>query len=270
MTTQTTAAFRLDAALIRDILGQNVTRYDIRIVDECPSTNTVLLQQALEGKPAGSVLVALRQTAGRGRRGRVWHATPGASLTFSLLWRFPRSYPLHGLSLAVGVAIMHALESMGVEGLALKWPNDILLYGRKLGGVLVETTTTQGEICAVIGIGLNLAEDPARALSIGQPCAALTESGAGGSTEALLAALLRHLARTLDAFTAHGFAAVQADWLARNAFQGLPVRVLQEGREMRGVCCGVDEQGALLLDTEAGLHRVWGGEVSLRPVTTQD
>lgn len=258
----------LDLPRLRDILGELAPRCTPVVVDECPSTNSALLVQAAEGLPSGQVLIALRQTAGRGRRGRVWHARPGSSLTFSMLWRFPRSFPLHGLSLAVGVAVTRALGALGVDGLALKWPNDVLLYGRKLGGVLVETTAAQGEIAAVIGIGLNVLDDPDRARMVAQPCASLSDAGLSCSQESLLAALLRALIEVLDLFAARGFLGVRAEWMSRNAFQKLPVRVWQEGREMTGICEGVDEHGALLLSTSSGVRRVWGGEVSLRPLAS--
>lgn len=258
----------LDPARLREILGELAIRCPLVVVDECASTNSTLLTQAAAGLPGGNVLIALRQTAGRGRRGRVWHARPGSSLTFSLLWRFPRSFPLHGLSLAVGVAVTRALARLGVDGLALKWPNDVLLYGRKLGGVLVETTSAQGEIAAVIGIGLNVLEDGERGRMVAQPCASLADAGVSCSQESLLAALLGALVEVLDLFAARGFVALRAEWIAHHAFQHLPVRVWQEGRETVGLCEGVDEHGALLLATADGLRRVWGGEVSLRPATS--
>lgn len=252
--------------MVHDILGELSRRCELKIVVECASTNTSLLQQAAEGLPTGRALLALRQSAGRGRRGRSWHARPGASLTFSLLWRFPQRFPLHGLSLAVGVAVTRALTRLGVDGLALKWPNDVLLYGRKLGGVLVETVNAQGEIAAVIGIGLNLLEDAERARMVGQPCAALSDAGFSSSQESLLAALLRALIEVLDAFSAGGFVGLREEWSSHNAFHHLPVRVWQEGREVSGICLGVDEQGALLLETGGRIRHVWGGEVSLRPL----
>lgn len=255
-----------DLALVHDILGDLSRRCELKFVQECASTNTSLLQQAADGLPSGHVLLALRQSAGRGRRGRSWYARPGASLTFSLLWRFPHNFPLHGLSLAVGVAVTRALARLGVDGLALKWPNDVLLYGRKLGGVLVETIRAQGETAAVIGIGLNLQEDAERTRMVGQPCASLSDAGFSCSQESLLAALLQALIEVLDSFSMQGFTALQAEWSSRNAFHRLPVRVWQEGREMRGLCLGVDEQGALLLETGGRVRHVWGGELSLRPL----
>ncbi|MEK7738086.1 MAG: biotin--[acetyl-CoA-carboxylase] ligase, partial [Pseudomonadota bacterium] len=108
------------------------------ILAECDSTNSRLLSLAETGAAAGSVLATERQTGGRGRRGRSWLSASGDSLTFSLLWRFQPNRSLSGLSLAVGVAVARALEALGVRGITLKWPNDVLLNGRKLAGVLIE------------------------------------------------------------------------------------------------------------------------------------
>jgi BirA family biotin operon repressor/biotin-[acetyl-CoA-carboxylase] ligase len=126
---------RLSVASIAAALGPLAPRFDVDVVAECASTNTLLLARA-ESSPSGAVLVAERQTAGRGRMGRQWHAAPDASLTFSILYKLPRGVVPSGLSLAVGVGIAEALCAIGVAGVALKWPNDILRDGRKLGGVL--------------------------------------------------------------------------------------------------------------------------------------
>jgi biotin-[acetyl-CoA-carboxylase] ligase BirA-like protein len=134
-------------------------RFDIDVLDSCDSTNAVLLARAEAGAPSGTVVIANEQTAGRGRRGRSWFASPGDSLTFSLLWRFAPGTAPAGLSLAVGLAVAQALTDLcagvGAGDTALKWPNDILKDGRKLGGILVELLPGAPH-AAVIGIGINL------------------------------------------------------------------------------------------------------------------
>jgi BirA family biotin operon repressor/biotin-[acetyl-CoA-carboxylase] ligase len=195
------------------------------------------------------VIVAERQTAGRGRMGREWIAAPGDSLTFSLLWRFAPGTALSGLSLAVGVAVARALEKVMRSGIPwagvhdapkevplggapkevplgdnapiqLKWPNDVLRNGRKLAGILIEL---QSNTVAVIGIGLN------RRLPDAMP-AVLRETSAALDAEidanSLLAALLVELLPVLDGFAGGGFAALRDEWLARHAWTGKPVRVL--------------------------------------------
>ncbi|MBP8162925.1 MAG: biotin--[acetyl-CoA-carboxylase] ligase, partial [Propionivibrio sp.] len=129
----------IEPARLQALLGDASGRFDVDSLAECASTNTELLVHAERGAPSGSVLVADRQTAGRGSRGRSWLASPEASLTFSVLWRFEGGLErMSGLSLAVGVAVVEALEACGAAGVKLKWPNDILHQDAKLGGILVE------------------------------------------------------------------------------------------------------------------------------------
>ena len=118
----------IDPVLLKTRLGNQAGRFDVDALDECDSTNSELLRRAEGGAPSGSVVVADRQSAGRGRRGRNWLSSPESSLTFSLLWRFSgNASTLSGLSLAVGVALAQAMENLGAQGVCLKWPNDVLL-----------------------------------------------------------------------------------------------------------------------------------------------
>ncbi|MCX9154783.1 biotin--[acetyl-CoA-carboxylase] ligase [Niveibacterium sp. 24ML] len=251
-------------ARLKSQLGPLAARFDADLLETCTSTSAVLSERALAGAPSGSVLWAIEQTAGRGRRGRVWVARPGASLTFSLLWRFAPGVRLSGLSLAVGLAVACALERLGARGLALKWPNDIWLNGRKLGGILIELQQSGGRTAALIGIGLNI-KAPQAGDVIDQPVAGLDESGvttcdAGG----VLAAVLAELATVLDGFAAAGFAPFRDQWQARHALQDEAVRLIDDTGEAEGICRGVDAEGALMLERNGTLVRVLGGDVSLR------
>jgi BirA family biotin operon repressor/biotin-[acetyl-CoA-carboxylase] ligase len=246
-------------------LGAAACRFDVDALAECDSTNTQLLARAEAGAPSGTVLVADRQTAGRGRRGRTWFAAPGDSLTFSLLWRFPQeSTAPGGLSLAVGLALARGLSSLGIGGIGLKWPNDLLLQGRKLGGVLVELQPGQLR-SAVIGIGLNLHLPDSLPIDVRQEAAALDQTGQAYAREPVLAALLTALQRTLDEYAVSGFPALRDDWMAHHAHQGQAVRI-SGGTELEGRCLGVDGDGALLVHTDQGLQTVVSGDVSLRPL----
>ncbi len=246
----------LAIASIAAALGPLAPRFDVDVVAECDSTNTVLLARA-DKAPSGAVLVAERQTAGRGRMGRPWHAAPAASLTFSLLYKLPQGLP-SGLSLAVGVAIAEALRDLGVEGIALKWPNDILRDGKKLGGILVELAAS----AAVIGVGLNLRLPADLPDDVKRSAAALDLAI---DRNELLARLLMSLHGVLETFGSGGFPALRERWLALHAYADRSVRILAEfSPTLEGRCAGVDTDGALLLETTGGMQRIISGDVSLR------
>lgn len=259
----------IDLVLLKTRLGDLAGRFDVDALDECDSTSSELQRRAERGAPAGSVVVADRQSAGRGRRGRQWLSAPEASLTFSLLWRFSGPLArLSGLSLAVGVGLARGLESLGAQGVGLKWPNDVLLsrgeQQAKLAGVLVELSSDRRGTQAIIGIGLNL-QPPAEELSfpaagLSQACCTLPER------HAVLAAILGELADVLERFAIAGFGALKADWQHRHVWQGQRVQILDEAASpLLGTCLGVDDDGALLLETTTGVERILAGDVSLRP-----
>ena len=209
--------------------------------------------------------MALRQTAGRGRRGRSWFSAPGDSLTFSLLWRLPPDLPLAGLSLAVGVALAQALENMGITGVALKWPNDVLLNEGKLAGVLIEVVP--GTSAVVIGIGLNLRLPRDMCEELRPRSAALVDALTPlPATSEVLARLLTALYPVLSGFASEGFVPFRQAWLMRHAFQERTIHLLSDFSDpLQGICRGVDTDGALLLETVTGLQRIITGELSLRP-----
>lgn len=256
----------LDIADIAAALGGLARRFDVDILVECDSTNSRLLALAEAGAAAGSVLATERQTAGRGRRGREWLSASGDSLTFSLLWRFQPKLPLSGLSLAAGLALARMLESLGIQGIALKWPNDVLLNGRKLAGVLIETASGVRSEVVVIGVGMNLRLPRAMPEAIRQTATALSAAGVAlPAPSILLAQLLTALHEVLESFAAGGFACLREAWLTRHAFQGQTVSLLSDFAEpLQGRCRGVDSDGALLLETATGMQRIISGEVSLR------
>ncbi len=251
----------LNLASISRALGSQACRFDVDLVERCDSTNAVLLARAEAGAPSGTVVIAATQTAGRGRRGRQWISAPGDSLTFSLFWRFAAGTAPAGLSLAVGLAVAKALEKVGAGRTALKWPNDLLLEGKKLGGILVELLPGAPH-AAVIGIGLNLRLPAALPDELRAQSAALNS---GQDPNILLATTLSELLAVLETFAVTGFAGLRDAWAARHAFENAPVRLLSDFAPPReGVCRGVDVDGALLLEAEGRIERVLSGEVSLR------
>lgn len=256
----------IDPVSLKACLNDQAGRFDVDALDACDSTSSELSRRAERGAPSGTVIVADRQTAGRGRRGRVWLSDPEASLTFSLLWRFPLSTPLSGLSLAVGVALARALDTLGVVGICLKWPNDLLLRHAagcgKVGGVLIEMASDRRGYQVIIGIGLNLqvpsGEFPDPVSGLAQGCRALPDR------HAIFAALLGELAMVLDAFAVNGYFGQKTEWHRWHAWQGEPVRVLGDARLIEGLCLGTDDDGSLLVETAHGIERVLSGDVSLR------
>lgn len=235
----------------------------IEVVAETGSTNTDLMNR-LGALVTPTLLVAESQTQGRGRAGRAWLSASGASLTFSLAWKFQQQVQaLAGLPLAVGVAISQALETYDV-GTTLKWPNDILKNGRKLGGILIETATVQDGVWAVIGIGLNLALPDSLEAQIGQPVAD-SRWLAQVDRNQLIAVMLNKLSEVLVKFGNEGFAPFIDEWNRQHAHAGKPVSIV-DGHQVlfEGIAVGVDPLGRLLLDTASGRIAVASGDVSLR------
>ena len=253
----------LDGARIEPAIA--ASGLSLSIVDCCGSTNAELLQAARQGAPGRQVLAAELQSAGRGRLGRRWLSGLCSALTFSLLWRFAKpASSLAGLSLAVGVAVARALRRHSVP-VALKWPNDLLLDGRKLGGVLIEVHETGGAAMTVIGIGINVRLRAHERARIDQPVADLQEGNATLTRSAWLAALLAELPGVLDGFDRHGFGSLREEWCRYHAHAGRAVALLlPDGSRLHGVAAGVDEEGRLLLETGRGIETVMTGEVSLR------
>lgn len=257
----------LDAGAVAAALGDLASAFSVVLLTECDSTNTRLLAELPADDGRVHVLAADVQTAGRGRRGRVWQSWPGASLTFSALWRFAPGSPVPaGLSLVAGLAVARALEDLGVEGVQLKWPNDVLVHGRKLAGILVELTPGRGRTpAAVVGIGINLHLPPDAEVEYATGVTDLADSlGRAPGPSELLGRVLVQLHRLFDVYAAAGFSALRGAWQQRNAFAELPVSISGETEALSGICAGVDEDGALLLRTADGLRRVLSGEVSLR------
>ncbi|SEL32459.1 BirA family transcriptional regulator, biotin operon repressor / biotin-[acetyl-CoA-carboxylase] ligase [Roseateles sp. YR242] len=205
------------------------------------------------------LLVAEHQTHGRGRQGRSWHSTAGASLTFSI------SLPLEvsdwsGLSLVVGTAVAEALDPQG-QRLQLKWPNDLWLDERKLGGILIETVPAGSSRMAVIGVGLNISDRARVADSqLNTGFAALQELVPDITPPQALARLAPALLQALAGFPSTGFGAWRERFASRDLLQGRPVTA----GVLEGTAAGVSERGELLVQTAQGPQAVTGGEVSVR------
>lgn len=240
--------------------------FTVEVVPEIDSTNAELMRRLRAGVPDPVLLVAEHQTAGRGRLARPWHSSPGAldapgpgSLTFSLsLPLAPKDWS--GLSLAVGLSLAQSLH----PDIRLKWPNDLWWQRRKLAGILIETANpgggARGSRCVVIGIGINIQCPSVSGLAT-EP-AGLMELLPGIDAGQALAKLMAPLVATLLAFEQQGFGPFQAAFNVRDALARLPV-TLSDG--LQGVAAGVDQVGALQVETAQGVQRVTSAEVSVRP-----
>jgi BirA family transcriptional regulator, biotin operon repressor / biotin---[acetyl-CoA-carboxylase] ligase len=243
----------------------------VEVTDQVDSTSSELLRRASRRDIHGALLAAEWQTAGRGRRGRVWTAVAGGSLTFSLGWRFEQGAGfVAGLSLAVGVAVVHALEAEGLPGVELKWPNDLVHRHLKVGGILVELNgDALGPSTVVVGVGLNVRLPAAIKRDIAQPVSDLTAVAGRGAApidrNRLLARVTAELAANLAKYAEHGFAPFAAEWQRRHAYQGKPVKLLlPDGESVKGTVAGVDSTGALVLADGPRRARFLAGEISLR------
>jgi len=259
------AAERILAALSPEAQG-HIARMEIH--DALDSTNTRLMREAADGAPSGTLCLAERQTAGRGRLGRTWVSPFGTNLYLSLLWRFPFGPGgMAGLSLAAGTAVADALHAIGVRDIGLKWPNDVLWQDRKLAGLLLEVAgEAQGPAHVVVGVGVNTHLDPGAGAQIHRPWVDLDQVlGRGAYSRNILAARVADaLIRTLERFAREGLGPFLGDWERYDLYRGRQVEVLWGHQQVRGTHLGLDANGALRLDTGSGIATFQAGEVSLR------
>jgi BirA family biotin operon repressor/biotin-[acetyl-CoA-carboxylase] ligase len=255
-------------AAVADDRGKRLRSLDIEF--DVDSTNTRLLAAAPPPFGFADVMLSELQHAGRGRRGRHWVAPFGGSIALSMGWSFTdasRASPT--LSLSVGVAVARALARAGARGIGLKWPNDIWLADRKVGGVLIELRAeASGPAHVVIGVGVNVSLAPsslARIEASGVRAAAVADAcDAPPSRNFIAGAIIDELLSMLAGFERAGFAAYRAEWAALDVLRGRPARVLTGENVISGTARGVDAQGALLLEAEGRMHEFMSGEVSLR------
>lgn len=246
----------------------------LTVAAELASTNDALL--AVNDLPPGrfDACLAEYQSRGRGRRGREWVAPFGCGLCLSVNWSFAEVPPrVSALSLAIGVGIVRALAACDVTGVRLKWPNDVLHGGRKLGGILLELRAeAAGPAYVVVGVGLNVSLPPAARAAIGQgglEPVGLDQLGLASmpARTQLAARLIGQLVRALGEFGQRGFAPFAREWRAADALAAQPARVLHGEQSIEGIARGIDDDGAFVLEVAGRRQRFVSGEVSLRPVS---
>ncbi|TJY63190.1 biotin--[acetyl-CoA-carboxylase] ligase [Sinimarinibacterium sp. CAU 1509] len=260
---------RLDPARLQAAVPQ----LRVQVLPVTDSTSTQVMAASAESDP--QAVLAEVQTAGRGRRGRQWVSPFGAQLALSLAWSFDAMPPqLGALPLAVGVICANALRQAGLDTVGLKWPNDILVDGRKLGGILLEHRGEAGGGCRIVaGIGINLDLPAGPDAQIGQPFinldAALAAIGRPRcGRNALAIALLRELHALFEGYGRSGFAPLAARWSELDVTRDRIVHIFRGGQgsdaSLEGYARGVDADGALIVESDGQRHVLHSGEVSLR------
>ncbi|MDR9752854.1 bifunctional biotin--[acetyl-CoA-carboxylase] ligase/biotin operon repressor BirA [Pseudomonas sp. SZMC_28357] len=239
--------------------------WSLQVFDSIDSTNAEALRAIDRGVPAPLVVIAERQTAGRGRRGRKWVSPFAENVYYSLVLRVDGGMrQLEGLSLVVGLAVMHTLRELGIAGVGLKWPNDVLVGSKKIAGILLELVGDPADVChVVLGVGINVNMQVAEKVDQ-QWTSMRLETGRMLDRNRLVALLGAKLQQYLDRHRKSGFAEIQAEWEAHHLWQGRAVSLIAGSSQTDGVVIGIDNQGALRLNV-AGVEKTFsGGELSLR------
>ncbi|EEX95044.1 bifunctional biotin--[acetyl-CoA-carboxylase] synthetase/biotin operon repressor [Vibrio orientalis CIP 102891 = ATCC 33934] len=256
--------------LDQELLNQALTT-PVELIPIIDSTNQYLLERA-DSLESGSVCLAEYQAKGRGRRGREWVSPFGSNLYLSMFWRLDAGMAAAmGLSLVVGVAIVEALEEIGLEGVKLKWPNDLYYQDKKLAGILVEMSGQAGAAAnLVIGMGMNLMMSD-KTEGITQPWASLSEVADNQNIDRnqLAITMIKTLNKSLADYELQGMSGFVERWNRLDNFLGRPIKLIMGPREISGISKGINEQGAVLLETEQGIESYIGGEISLRPSSSE-
>ena len=266
----------LDSDLIHSQLSTVTQQYlnDLQIHQTVDSTNRVASEmiaerQAAQKTATGAVILSEYQTVGRGRRGKDWISPFASNLYLSMIWDFQQgATALQGLSLSMGVGVSRALKQLGAQQVKLKWPNDIYIDNKKLGGILLEMVGDPAGYCTVIvGIGINVAMPMEIGNKIDQQWIDLKSTLSQSSSRNQLAAyIVNHSFEILSDYQDLGFAAYRDEWQAMDAYSGQQVTISTPKQSTTGTLLGVDQMGALQLRLENGeINSFIGGELSLRP-----
>lgn len=256
----------LDKDLLLNKVTQRLDRLDILL--DVGSTNTWLIERAADHVGKRCAVLAEKQIAGRGRRGRHWVSPFGKNIYLSLLITFPKAITeLDGFSLMTAIAVERVLTRFGIDGIALKWPNDVYAHNKKLAGILLEVAGQYGQYTqVVIGVGLNMDLSATDAQDIQQPWVALRSLKADLSRNEVSAALIDELLLLADEFQQDGFAPWQQYWCERDIYLNKDVRIVAANYEKHGVVKGVNRKGELMLKSERGIELINAGEISVRSI----
>ena len=259
----------LDAEKIRAWIDPRALQHmsQLEIFPVIDSTNTYLMRQAALGADSGHICLAESQTAGKGRRGRHWQSPFGVNLYLSLLWRFDQcAQAISAISLLASVAIADVLRELGLQSIGLKWPNDLVVGNRKLGGILLEMHGEVSGRCDVVcGVGINCQMSRAQGSTIDQPWISIREAlpyvPPRNELAGRLIGVLIHVLRTFDCSQVLN---LQQRWDQYDVTQGKSVTVHTSGNNEHGLAQGIDEQGRFVLKVGNDYRYFNAGEVSLR------
>lgn len=253
----------LDAAAIKQAAAS--CDWSVLIFDSIDSTNAEALRAIQREEPAPFLVLAERQTEGRGRRGRKWVSPFAENIYYSLVLRIEGGMrQLEGLSLVVGLAVLQTLRESGIQNAGLKWPNDLLVGQKKIAGILLELVGDPADVChVVLGIGINVNMQSAD--EVDQLWTSMKlESGRSFDRNTLVAFLGETLQSYLNRHKVGGFTAIQSEWEQNHLWQGRAVSLTAGANQIEGEVLGIDSQGALRLKV-GGVEKVFsGGELSLR------
>jgi len=230
---------------------------------EIDSTNTYILKNTGDPDFHGSLCTAEQQTAGKGRRGRQWVSPFAKNIYISIGWTISKKNMAEGLSLYLGMSLVDCLRGAGMKDVGMKWPNDLMIGDGKLAGILIELDLKRDVAHLVIGIGVNLALDRDNRRAIGRPVSTVSDQLSLGRNE-LCSLIAERTLQALSAFERHGLADKLSDWSAYDCYAGQEVEVQLGETLIIGINRGVDETGALLVETGGEIRKFSSGEVSLR------
>ena len=258
----------LDEDRLQTDISKAITGSPFKLVylDSCESTNIECLKLA----ETNTVVIAEHQSAGRGRRGNQWHSPLSQNIYCSIgLNKVIKAEYLGLISLLVGVCIVNVLRALGVDEANLKWPNDILLQGKKLGGILIETRANSPDnFYLVIGFGLNVNLDGGDLNHIGQPAIGLNQwSTKLLDRQQLISDLIGQILRDVIEFDLDVIDALIMQFNQYDEFQGKQVRVKTAGEEITGIYQGIQRNGQIQIQTSRGLELFSAAEISLREMT---
>lgn len=259
----------LNDTLIRGVLSDesNSMLNAIEILPSIDSTNAYLLSRLREGLPSGYACFAEFQSAGRGRLGRKWFSPFGCNIFLSLSWRFPQDLAtVEGLTLCIAIAVVRALRAYGIEGVQVKWPNDIFFEGKKLAGILVEMqSVAHVETSAVVGVGLNVSMPEQARQHVDRAFVDVREIvGQMPDRNRLGGLLLNALLEVLNDFNETSITDLKKEWARIDTLEGKTIELSVGDGVISGVARGINDRGALLVETDDGLKAFHSGEVTFQ------